>query len=199
MNVGVFIERDGVLNLARTQGQRLVGPTHLDEFHLRSEAELPLWRLKQAGFILVATTNQPGLSNGTLSRHELDRMHLQLRERFPLDDILVCPHDEADHCLCRKPRPGLFQEAAFKWKLELERSFVISDKWQDAQAADNAGCTSVLVRSPWIGSHHYDFVLPTLEAVVAKILILKVARHSWFSPDIAEADPAILSLAGLGA
>jgi D-glycero-D-manno-heptose 1,7-bisphosphate phosphatase len=185
--------------LVRTQGYRLVGPAHLDEFYLRSEAELPLWRLKQAGFVLVATTNQPGLSTGSLTRHELDRMHARLRERFPLDDILVCPHDESDHCLCRKPRPGLFQEAAFKWKLDLERSYVVSDKWQDAQAADNAGCTSVMVRSPWIGSHHHDFVFPTLEAVVVKILALKVARHSWFNTDLAVSDPAPLPLAGLGA
>ena len=42
-------------------------------------------------------------------------------------------------CPCRKPEPGLFTEAAFKWHLDLERSFVISDKWQDASRGPGRG------------------------------------------------------------
>ena len=64
-------------------------------------------------------------------------------------------------------------EAAFKWHLDLERSFVISDKWQDAKAAHIAGCTSILIKSPWIGSGHIDFVVPNIAAAVGKILDLQ--------------------------
>ena len=98
-----------------------------------------LRKFKAAGYVLIATTNQPGLSTGTLARRELDRMHEMLRRCLPLDDVLVCPHTESDDCTCRKPEPGLLTEAAFKWHLDLERSFVISDKWQDAKAARAAG------------------------------------------------------------
>ena len=105
-------------------------------------------------------------------------MHALLRAALPLDDILVCPHDETDRCPCRKPKPGLLTEAAFKWKLNLDRCFVISDKWHDAEAARTAGCTSLLMPSPWVGTVHRDFLLPSLEAVVDKILVLKAARRS---------------------
>jgi D-glycero-D-manno-heptose 1,7-bisphosphate phosphatase len=132
-----------------------------------------LAKLKMAGLLLIATTNQPGLSRGYQNRRELDRMHDLLRKTFALDDILVCPHDETDRCPCRKPKPGLLVEAAFKWHLDLDRSFVISDKWQDAEAARTAGCTSLLIDSPWLGKVHRDFVLPDLAAVVEKILRLK--------------------------
>ena len=57
--------------------------------------------------------------------------------------------------------------------MDLERSFVISDKWQDAEAARTAGCTSVLLQSPWIGNVHRDFVLTDLEAIADKILQLR--------------------------
>jgi len=50
---------------------------------------------------------------------------------------------------------------------------VISDKWQDAAAADYAGCTSMLVVSPWSVTGHHDFLLPSLSAIVDKILILE--------------------------
>jgi D-glycero-D-manno-heptose 1,7-bisphosphate phosphatase len=178
MKLGAFIERDGVLNKARVERQHQVSPLTMEDFQLNQEAKPLLQRLKAAGLVLVATTNQPGLSRGYQSRRELDRMHDLLRSTFPLDDILVCPHDETDRCPCRKPKPGLLMEAAFKWHLNLDHSFVISDKWQDAEAARTAGCTSLLLQSPWLGTVHRDFVMADLSAIVDKILALKNRRRA---------------------
>jgi len=173
MKQGIFFERDGILNRVRVERQHQVSPLTLEEFHVNKELAPLLARLKAEGFRLIATTNQPGLSRGYQSRRELDRMHELLRRTLPLDDIFVCPHDETDRCPCRKPNPGLIIEAGFKWHLDLDRSFVISDKWQDAEAARIAGCTSLLLAGPWVGDVHHDFVLPSLEAIVAKIFCLR--------------------------
>jgi len=178
MKLGIFIERDGVLNRVRVERQHQVTPLTLDEYHVNVEVRGLLQKLKDAGFILIASTNQPGLSRGYQSRRELDLMHERLRRSLPLDDIMVCVHDEADYCPCRKPKPGLLIESAFKWQLDLARSFVISNKWQDAEAARMAGCTSLLIQSPWIGSGHHDFVLPDLTAVVDKILQLRTNKRA---------------------
>ncbi|PYJ82458.1 MAG: hypothetical protein DME22_18705 [Verrucomicrobia bacterium] len=169
MKSGIFFERDGILNLAKVERGLQVAPLSFDEFQVNPAATEPLQKLKAAGYVLLATTNQPGLSRGYLPRRELDRMHALLKQRLPLDDILVCPHDETDHCPCRRPQAGLLMEAAFKWHLDLERSCVISDKWQDAQAAHVAGCTSLMMKSPWIGKGHHDFVLSNLSELVQKI------------------------------
>jgi D-glycero-D-manno-heptose 1,7-bisphosphate phosphatase len=171
----VFIERDGVLNEARVEKQQQVSPLTLEDFRPYESAGALLKKLKAAGFVLVATTNQPGLSRGYQSRREMDRMHDRLRKLLPLDDLLVCAHDESDRCPCRKPKPGLIVEAGFKWQLDLDHSFVISDKWQDAEAARIAGCTSLLLKSPWNGTVHRDFVLPDLASIVDKIIQLKTA------------------------
>jgi len=173
MKRAVFIERDAILNEVRTGPKHQITPLTLEEFKVNQAAAAPLRKLKAADFVLIATTNQPGLSRGYQSRRDLDRMHDLLRRTFPLDDLLVCPHDETDHCPCRKPRPGLLIEAAFKWHLNLDHSFVISDKWQDAEAARTAGCTSLLLKSPWVGQVHHDFILPSLDAIAEKILRLK--------------------------
>ncbi|SPE50680.1 putative D-glycero-beta-D-manno-heptose-1,7-bisphosphate 7-phosphatase [Verrucomicrobia bacterium] len=178
MKKGVFIERDGILNQVRVEHQNPISPLTLEEFQVNADAAQWLKKLKDAGLVLIATTNQPGLSRGNQSRRELDRMHEVLRRSLPLDDIIVCPHDENDHCTCRKPKPGLLVEGAYKWHLSLDHSFVISDKWQDAQAARTVGCTSLLLQSPWVGSVHRDFVLPDLAAIVAKILHLLNANRA---------------------
>ncbi len=173
---GVFIERDGILNQVRVERQQQISPLTLEEFKVSEAAVASIKKLKDAGLLLIVTTNQPGLSRGYQSRRELDRIHDALRRALPVDDILLCPHDQSDHCSCRKPKPGLLLEAGFKWKIDLDRSFVISDKWQDAEAARSAGCTSLLLQSPWVGAVHRDFVLPDLPAVVTKILQLQKAR-----------------------
>ncbi len=173
MKRAIFIERDAILNEAQPGPRQQITPLTLEEFKMIREAKPHLAKLKAAGFVLIATSNQPGLSRGYQSRRELDRMHEMLRRFFPLDDLMVCPHDESDHCPCRKPKPGLLIEAGFKWHLILDHSFVISDKWQDAEAARMAGCTSLLLDSPYIGQGHHDFVLPDLNAIVEKILVLK--------------------------
>jgi len=150
-------------------GHKPVSPLSLAELAPKTEAIEPLRQLKAAGYLLIATTHQPQLSSGALDRRELERMHDLLRRVFCLDDICVCPHDPADGCPCRKPQPGLLTEAAFKWHLNLEQSFVLGNKWQDAEAARNAGCTSILIASPWIGQGHHDIVLPNVAEAVRLI------------------------------
>lgn len=181
MKSAVFIERDGLLNRVRVENRQPRSPLSLEEFQINSAAIEPLKALKAAGLTLIATTNQPGLSRGTLRRPELDLMHTLLQRTFHLDGILLCPHDENDVCPCRKPKPGLLLEAAFKWHLDLEHSFVVSEMWQDAQAAHVAGCTSLLIRSPWNGSGHHDFVLDGLVDLPGKLLQL----HAQHQPEFA--------------
>jgi D-glycero-D-manno-heptose 1,7-bisphosphate phosphatase len=169
------------LNSDRVEGNQPVPPLSLQHLEPRTEAIEPLRKLKAAGFRLIATTNQPALSQGELSRREMDRMHDVLRQIFALDDILVCPHDTADFCPCRKPKPGLLTEAAFKWHLNLEQCFVLSNKWQDAEAAMNAGCTSLLIASPWIGKGHHDIVLASVADAMNKILRLRAGTSAGTS------------------
>jgi histidinol-phosphate phosphatase family protein len=175
MKLAVFLERDGILNLARLENKQQMPPMTFDQFKVNQDAVAPLKRLKAAGFLLIATTNQSAISEGTLSRWDLDQMHGQLKRVFALDDILFCPHSEDEFCPCRKPKSGLFTEAAFKWHIDLEHSYVISDKWQDAEAARVIGATSFLVKSPWIGKGHHDFILPSINAIVKKIEQLQLA------------------------
>lgn len=176
MKQAIFFERDGILNLVRIERQQQVSPLTLEDFRVNEAIAPLLGKLQAEGFLLIATTNQPGLSRGYQSRRELDRMHELLRRKLSLDDILVCPHDQTDHCPCRKPNAGLLVEASFKWHVNLDRCFVVSDKWQDAEAARTAGCTSLLLQSPWVGKVHHDFVLPDLEAIADKIRQLRTGR-----------------------
>src|SRR2546425_10526892 len=79
MKQAVFIERDGILNQVRVERQHQVSPLTMEEFHINKVAVPLVKKLKAAGLLVIATTNQPGLSRGYQSRRELDRMHDLLR------------------------------------------------------------------------------------------------------------------------
>jgi D-glycero-D-manno-heptose 1,7-bisphosphate phosphatase len=167
MRAAVFFERDGILARSKSGNG---APTCFGEFLLCEESIEPLKKLQDAGFYLFATTNQPGVTSGETSRRELDLIHAFLTRRLGLTDVLVCHHAPDDFCPCRKPKPGLLQEAARRHRVDLDHSFVVSDSWIDAEMAGAAGATSVLIRSAHNGNGHHDFIVDDLEAAVAKIL-----------------------------
>lgn len=170
MKTAVFIEKDGILNHHINQSNLADSPMSLEEMVVQSNILPSLTQLKQAGYLLIATSNQPGISAGTLNRNELDRMCKRLIAEFKLNDLLICPHDEQDYCPCRKPKPGLFLEAAFKWQINLEQSYVISGKWQDAEAARQFGATSILIDSPWARERRHDLIANDFDHAAEKIL-----------------------------
>ena len=80
-------------------------------------------RAPGAGFLLVVVTNQPEIARGTLAGSAVDEIHERLAELLPLDDIVTCPHDDADGCECRKPRPGMLLDAASRLGIDLDASY----------------------------------------------------------------------------
>ena len=70
-----------------------------------------------------------------------------LKDEIKLDDIFVCFHDDDDNCECRKPKPGLLLDAGKKWGINLNKSYMIGDRWKDVQAGINAGCKTVFINN----------------------------------------------------
>lgn len=141
----VFLDRDGVLNANLEREGRPVAPTSFEEFRLLPGVEAATARLKQAGFFLVVVTNQPDVSSGRTPKSVVDAMHAHLRESLPIDDIKVCYHRDEDRCTCRKPLPGLINEAAGEHNIDRSRSYLVGDRWRDIEAGHRAGCTTVLI------------------------------------------------------
>lgn len=141
----VFLDRDGVINRPIVRDGKPFAPTTEADLHLLPGVAEALGRLRAAGFRLVVVTNQPEVARGTLAREVLDGMHARLGSELPIDDFRVCPHDEADGCECRKPKPGLLQAAARESGLSLEESFMVGDRWRDVDAGRRAGCTTIFI------------------------------------------------------
>ncbi len=141
----VFLDRDGVINRPIVRNRRPYPPRSLEEFVLLPGVPSSVSDLKKAGFLVIVVTNQPDVARGTQSRETVDLMHDRLRAELPLDEILVCWHDDLADCECRKPKPGLMLSAGHKFGIDMARSFMIGDRWRDVDAGSAAGCRSLLI------------------------------------------------------
>jgi len=141
----VFLDRDGVLNAAIVREGRPYGPASLGEMTVLPGVEEACARLKRAGYLLIVATNQPDIARGTTTRGDVDAINEALKSQLGLDEICVCPHDDADKCDCRKPKPGLLLDAAQRWNIDLAHSFMVGDRWRDVEAARAAGCRAVFL------------------------------------------------------
>lgn len=141
----IFLDRDGVLNEPVIRDGRPYPPASVEGLKLVPDAVSTLDRLKAAGFLLIVVTNQPDVARGSQNRQAVDAIHAAIQKVLPIDDFYVCWHDDADGCLCRKPKPGLLIEAAAKHQVNLSASFLIGDRWRDIDAGAAAGCHTVFI------------------------------------------------------
>jgi D-glycero-D-manno-heptose 1,7-bisphosphate phosphatase len=160
----VFLDRDGVLNAAVVRDGRPFGPPSVEEMRIIEGVPEACAALKAAGYLLVCVTNQPDVARGHIDRATVDGINARLKAALPLDEIAVCLHDDADRCDCRKPKPGLLLAAARRWNIDLERSFMVGDRWRDVEAGRAAGCRTVFV------DHGYDEKKPERPDLIASSL-----------------------------
>ena len=109
---------------------------------------------------MIVVSNQAGVGRGAMTETQLVEIHERMKQKTieaggAIEAIYYCPHDWDDGCECRKPRPGMLFQAQREHHLDLSRTMFIGDDIRDAEAAEAAGCPSVLLsegrsaRSTW--------------------------------------------------
>ena len=149
----VFLDRDGTLSEERGFIDRL---ELVEIFPWTSDA---IRLLNRAGFAVVVVTNQSAIGRGIIdlpflrSVHDLFDRHLA-KSGARVDRYYFCPHhpdarlpEYRQVCRCRKPGPGMIEQAAIELGLDLSRSFMVGDRRIDVASGHAAGVRSVLVRS----------------------------------------------------
>lgn len=145
----VFLDRDGVVNRAVVREGKPHPPASLEEVEWLPGVGDAITTLRSLGLRVIIVSNQPDVGKGVQRRATVEAIHAELRRRFPIDDIKVCYHIEADGCGCRKPKPGMLLDAARQWGVDLGRSVMIGDRWRDVEAGRAAGCKTILIAAAY--------------------------------------------------
>jgi D-glycero-D-manno-heptose 1,7-bisphosphate phosphatase len=141
----VFFDRDGVLNEPVMRDGKPYPPDSADEVQIVPGAVEDLVRLKALGLPMIVVTNQPDVARGKQTARAVEEIHRRMAAELPVDDFLVCYHDDKDGCSCRKPKPGMILAGAERWNVDPGASFLVGDRWRDIEAGQAAGCKTVWV------------------------------------------------------
>lgn len=142
----VALDRDGTLIVER---HYLADPAKVE---LLPGVARALILLEQAGLGRIVVTNQSAMARGILDRPTLDAIHARMIELLAaegasVDAIYFCPHGPDDDCRCRKPRPGMLEQAARELGFEPAEAFVVGDKACDTGLGRAVGARSLLVKT----------------------------------------------------
>jgi D-glycero-D-manno-heptose 1,7-bisphosphate phosphatase len=144
----IFLYRDGVIIENRDSYVR-----SWNDVYIYPQALEALAKFRHMPLYFVIVTNQSAVGRGIISKQEADTINSRLVDEIAnsggrIDAVFMCPHAPFDNCGCRKPKPGLFLQAAQTLSLNLNKSVMIGDALTDLVAAKTAGVNqNVLVRT----------------------------------------------------
>lgn len=143
----VFLDRDGVINEKAPEGQYVRSAR---ELHLLQGVPEAIARLNGAGLRTIVVSNQRGIAKGLYTLGDVDRIHAAIQEQLQkhggrLDAFFICPHD-TDACQCRKPLPGMFEQALKVFPgIRVEESVMIGDSLVDVEFGRRLGMPAMLI------------------------------------------------------
>lgn len=143
----VFLDRDGVINSSY--------PSYVSQWKdyvFYPWAFKSLRQLRNAGAQVFLATNQSGVGRGYFTMEQLDDILSNLEQRVRISggefaDMLFCPHAPEAQCDCRKPEPGMLEQAAKKYQIDLEQAWMVGDHAMDIEAGKAAGSRTILLQT----------------------------------------------------
>jgi D-glycero-D-manno-heptose 1,7-bisphosphate phosphatase len=188
----LFMDRDGTIS------EEVGYVNHPSRFRLFPYTAEAIKLLNDHDWLAIVVTNQAGVARGYFSEDVIVQIHDHVRQELEqesvrLDAIYYCAHHPSVgeppyrlDCDCRKPKPGLVQRAATDFEIDLERSWMVGDRYGDVEMARNAGLHAAFVLSGYgRGEWEYqraswqiepELVAEDLLAAVQKIIERDAAR-----------------------
>lgn len=183
----IFIDRDGTIS------EEVGYVNHPSRYKVLPFAAEAVRLLNQSGWLAILVTNQAGVARGYFTEELIHEIHNLLEAELSkggarLDGIYYCPHHPSvgeppyrQMCDCRKPRTGLITRAAAEHEVDLNRSWMIGDRYSDVELARNAKLRSAYVltgygRGEWEYSRHRWSAWRGEPEIVAENLLEAVKR-----------------------
>jgi D-glycero-D-manno-heptose 1,7-bisphosphate phosphatase len=141
------MDRDGVLNEKMPEGRYVAS---WSEFRLLDGVAEAIVRLNKAGLRVVVVSNQRGIALALYTAEDVRAIHSELQKLLQasgahVDGFYFCPHDE-EQCNCRKPLPGLFEQAVAEFPgITAAACAMIGDSFSDIEFGRRLGMLTVYI------------------------------------------------------
>lgn len=138
----ILLDRDGILVRSVSKGEYLRKPEQIRIIKENVDHLKMLSSRFRADFVVV--TNQAGIERKLLTFDEVHLVNQTIAIQMLIEGVSIlafytCPHHWDTNCLCRKPEPGLINQAIRELGLDPSRTPIIGDRTSDIAAGKNAG------------------------------------------------------------
>ena len=152
-NIAVFLDRDGTIN------EEVGYLDSLDKLKIIPGAYEAIRLINESGMKVVVISNQAGVARGLFTEDfvKITHEHLQIalrQEGAYIDKFYYCPHHPNEGiepyrqvCNCRKPATGMLLQAARDLNIDLIRSYLVGDRFNDMEAGKKIGVRGILVKT----------------------------------------------------
>ncbi|WP_415712762.1 D-glycero-beta-D-manno-heptose 1,7-bisphosphate 7-phosphatase [Maridesulfovibrio sp.] len=142
----ILLDRDGTIIVDK---HYLSDP---DGVELFPNSARGLKAMQDAGYALLVTTNQSGIGRGYYSEDDMHAVNARMAELLAehgieFKAVYFCPHSPDQKCNCRKPAPGMFDQAIAEFGINPEECYVIGDKLCDVELGMARKAKTILVRT----------------------------------------------------
>jgi D-glycero-D-manno-heptose 1,7-bisphosphate phosphatase len=145
MRRAVFLDRDGVINETKLVKKIPTPPRSLAEIKIIEGVVEAVQIILDCKLLPVVITNQPDVARGTVTKKEIEVLHDRIAHLTGIRHFYTCFHDDKDNCKCRKPKPGLVNDASKELDIAVEASFLVGDRWRDVALGQSLGCQTFFI------------------------------------------------------
>ena len=143
----IFLDRDGTLNLDAPD-EVVASP---EDVMLHTNVIEGLRAMAGLGYQVFILTNQVGIARKKITEEQFWAVNQKVLNLISPSGIQIvktyfCPHEPADNCDCRKPKPGMVKQLlAEHLDIDVSGSWVVGDRLSDVGLAQAIGSHMVLV------------------------------------------------------
>ena len=143
----LFLDRDGVINV-KLDERYVQDPS---EFEFIYGAEKAISLLSTIFKRIIIVTNQQGIGKGIMTENDLNFLHDYMiselvKSEGRIDKVYFCPHLVSEKCGCRKPKPGMIQQAKLDFpEINFENSYLVGDSLSDLEAGKRMNLLAIRV------------------------------------------------------
>jgi D-glycero-D-manno-heptose 1,7-bisphosphate phosphatase len=137
----IFLDRDGTLI------EEVNFLHRVEDLRFFSYTEKAVEMLKENGFLIIVVTNQSGIGREIFVEAAMHSIHEEIQKKLggKIDAFYFCPHLPDAGCFCRKPNPGMIENARENFEIDFENSWMIGDKTIDVETGFQAEMKTALV------------------------------------------------------
>ena len=166
----LFLDRDGVVIRTTVEKGKPRANHEINTLEYMPGLEKLLSFAFRSSLTPLLITNQPDVARGKVNVEIVEEMNNRILEDTGIVKAYMCVHDDKDDCTCRKPLPGLFFQAKNELGIDLEKSFMIGDRWKDIGSAQSARVRAIHIDSGYseeLPSGDFISVKTLLEAILS--------------------------------